>query len=43
MAKKRHHPTAKAKAKYYNLIEKSYKRLRGVMKKHRPEVIASER
>jgi hypothetical protein len=39
----KHKPTAKAKKAYYKLIEKSYKRLRSVMKKHHPGVIASER
>ena len=44
MAKKRkHHPSAKAKKAYYKLVAKSYGRLRAVMKKHRPEVIAAER
>jgi hypothetical protein len=39
----KHRPTAKAKKAYYKLIEKSYKRLRGVMKKHHPSVIAAEK
>ena len=43
MAKAKHHPTPKAKKAYYKLIEKSYGRLRSIMKKHHPDVIAKER
>jgi len=43
MAKKKHHPSKKAKAAYYKLVAKSYGRLRSVMKKHQPHVIAAEK
>lgn len=43
MAKKHKGPSAKAKNAYYKLIQKSYARLRGVMKKHHPNVIAAEK
>lgn len=36
MAKKKRKPTLKAKKAYYKLIEKSYKKLHGVLKKHNP-------
>lgn len=32
-------PSAKAKKAYYKLIEKSYKRLHNVLKKHNPEAL----
>lgn len=38
MARK-HHPSAKAKKKYYGLIVKSYHRLRNVLKKHNPTAL----
>jgi hypothetical protein len=38
--KKKHHaPSAKAKAKYYSLIEKGYKRTRATLLKHNPSVV----
>jgi len=42
MAKKKHHPTPKAKKAYYGLIVKSYKRLRNVLKNHNPGALAGE-
>jgi hypothetical protein len=44
MAKRKGKKTTAAQRKqnYYGLIEKSYKRLRSVMQKHHPEVIAKE-
>ena len=37
--KKKHHPTAKAKAAYNKLIVKSYRRLHGVLAKHNPSAL----
>lgn len=39
----KHRPSKKAKEAYYKLVKKSYTRLRAVMKKHQPHVIASEK
>lgn len=36
---KKHHPSPKAKRKYYQLIEKSYRRLRNVLRKYNPKAL----
>jgi len=36
---KKHHPSEKAKKKYYGLIEKAYHKTRNVLLKHNPSVV----